>query len=544
MATVALHPNNSQESIHRGTIVGVMIFGAFVAILNQTLLNVAIPHLMTAFNVTADTVQWLSTAYMLTNGITIPITAFLIGTFTTRGLFLTSLTFFTLGSFICSIAPTFTIMLIGRIVQAAGAGIMMPLMMTVILNIYPPDIRGKAMGTVGIAMFFAPAVGPTLSGWMIEHYSWRLLFWVVIPIAILDMILAAALLKNVTERTKPKFDAWGFVTSTIGFGSLLYGFSEAGSKGWQSGVVLATIVVGLIFIALFAIHELTAKNPMLNLRVFKYGMFTLAAAVSSVVNMAMFGGALLVPIYIQNIRGYTPLESGLLLLPGAILMGIMSPISGALLDRYGIRPLAVIGLLITSVTTWQFAHLNMYTNYSHVMLLYTMRMFGMSFIAMTIMTSGLNHLPRHLNSHGTASANTVRMVAASLGTAFLITVMSNRSNYHIAQYGNTMTLSNAVPAQFLQDTAQSLAALLGQPLSVGYAAAVQILSGLTQAHATVNGIDDAFVVATALAVVALVLSFFLRKRVVLREPGPTRQPVVIVDEGPRTPKLLPKSTVK
>ncbi|MGE6229748.1 DHA2 family efflux MFS transporter permease subunit [Paenibacillus chitinolyticus] len=497
---------------HRGTVLLVLILGAFVTILNQTLLNVALPHLMNDFNASADTIQWLSTGYMLINGIIIPISAFLIGTFTTRQLFISAMISFTVGSLICGMAPNFTIMMIGRIVQGAGAGIIMPLMMTVILNIYPPQVRGRAMGMIGIAMFFAPAIGPTLSGWIIEHWTWRILFYVAMPIAIIDIIFAFLVLKNVTKVTKPVFDFLGFVTSTIGFGSLLYGISEAGSKGWGSVTVVSTIVIGIVFIALFIVRELTAKNPLLNLRVFKYNMFSLSTVVSCIVNMAMFGASILVPIYVQNIRGYSPIEAGLLMLPGALLMGVMSPISGALFDRFGIKPLAFIGLTITAVTTWQFAHLNADTTYSTLMWLYTIRMFGMSFIAMTIMTTGLNQLPRELASHGTAASNTARQIASSIGTAVLVTIMTNRTTYHVGQYANDLSLSNPnYNPSGLESMGAAFAQQMGQSLAAGKAYASQMLYGLVTKQSTIQGINDAFVVATGLTIVALVVSFFFRR---------------------------------
>ncbi|WP_405079158.1 DHA2 family efflux MFS transporter permease subunit [Paenibacillus chitinolyticus] len=497
---------------HRGTVLLVLILGAFVTILNQTLLNVALPHLMNDFNASADTIQWLSTGYMLINGIIIPISAFLIGTFTTRQLFISAMISFTVGSLICGMAPNFTIMMVGRIVQGAGAGIIMPLMMTVILNIYPPQVRGRAMGMIGIAMFFAPAVGPTLSGWIIQHWTWRILFYVAMPIAIVDIIFAFLVLKNVTKVTKPVFDFLGFVTSTIGFGSLLYGISEAGSKGWDSVPVVSTIIIGVVFIALFIVRELTAKNPLLNLRVFKYNMFSLSTVVSCIVNMAMFGASILVPIYVQNIRGYSPMEAGLLMLPGALLMGIMSPISGALFDRFGIKPLAFIGLTITAVTTWQFAHLTADTTYSTLMWLYTIRMFGMSFIAMTIMTTGLNQLPRELASHGTAASNTARQIASSIGTAILVTIMTNRTTYHVGQYANDLSLSNPnYNPSGLESMGAAFAQQMGQSLAAGKAYASQMLYGIVTKQSTIQGINDAFVVATGLTIVALVVSFFFRR---------------------------------
>lgn len=340
-----------------GKTIAVLLLGAFIAILNQTLLNVAIPHLMNDFNVSATTVQWLSTAYLLVNGVLIPITAYLIESFGTRKLFVTAMLLFTLGSLICAISPGFTVMLIGRIVQASGAGIIMPLVMNVFLTVFPPEKRGTAMGTMGIAMMFAPAIGPTLSGWIVEHYTWRILFYMVIPLALLDILFAFIWLKNVSKLTSPKFDGFGALFSTIGFGFLLYGFSSAGDKGWTSATVLLTLIIGVLFIVFFVLRETAMKNPLLEFRVFKYDIFTISTLVSATINMALFGGMLLLPIYLQNIRGFSPLQSGLLLLPGALLMGVMSPISGALFDRIGSRPLAIVGLIITAISTFEFSKL-------------------------------------------------------------------------------------------------------------------------------------------------------------------------------------------
>lgn len=488
-----------------------LMLGAFVAILNQTLLNVAIPHIMNDLGVSANTVQWLSTGYMLVNGIAIPITAYLIEKFGTRKLLIMAILLFTLGSLVCSFSANFSMLMVGRVIQACGAGIIMPLLMTVFFAIFPPEKRGKAMGIMGIVMIFAPAVGPTLSGWLIGHYSWRLLFDIVIPIGILDLILSFLWMKDVTKITNPKFDFPGFLFSTIGFGFLLYGFSEAGNNGWGSTIVLSSIIIGIISLVAFVWRELTTEKPMLDLRVFKYDIFSLTTIISMIVNMAMFGAMILLPIYLQNIRGYTALDSGLLLLPGAIVMGIMSPIAGALFDKIGARPLAVIGLAITVITTWGFTNLSMTTSYGHIMFLYVMRMFGMSFIMMTVMTEGLNQLPRHLGAHGTAASNTARQVAGSLGTAFLVTVMSTRQGVHMGEYGSVITSTNPFIASQMTRIGQGLAAVTHLPAAAGNQLGAYLIYGQTMKQATIDGINDSFIVATGIAFVALILSFFIKR---------------------------------
>ncbi|HSU80447.1 MAG TPA: DHA2 family efflux MFS transporter permease subunit [Candidatus Angelobacter sp.] len=501
-------------------IIAVLILGAFTAILNQTLLNVALPKIMTDLNVSYNTVQWLVTGYMLVNGVLIPVTAFLMETFSTRKLFLFAMISFGVGTILCALSPTFTILLVGRLIQGIGAGIIMPLMTNVMLTVFPPEKRGVAMGTMGVAMIFAPAVGPTLSGWIVENYTWRILFYVVLPFIVVDIILTLIFLKNIKKLTFPKLDLLGFILSTAGFGGILYAFSEAGNKGWGSGEVILSLSLGILSLVLFVWREYAVKYPMLEFRVFKYNIFALTTVVSGVITMAMFAGMILLPIYLQNIRGFTPLQSGLLLLPGAIIMGIMSPITGMLYDRVGARPLAIVGLIITIITTWQFATLTDATTYGHIMVLYTFRMFGMSMLMMPIMTEGLNQLPPHLHSHGTAMANTMRQVAGSLGTAFLVTVMSNRSIFHQAGYTNSLTASNHFASNQLQALGQGVGASMHLPTGTGSTLINFMLYGQVVKESTIQGINDAFVVATGLAALALVLSFFV-KRSVKRAPKPS-----------------------
>ncbi|WP_083180459.1 DHA2 family efflux MFS transporter permease subunit [Paenibacillus yonginensis] len=504
--------------ISMGKTLSVLMLGAFISILNQTLLNVAIPHLMTDFNVSATTVQWLSTAYMLVNGVLIPITAFLIESFGTRMLFICSMLLFGIGSIICAVSPTFSIILIGRIIQASGAGIIMPVVMNVFLTVFPPEKRGAAMGTMGIAMMFAPAIGPTLSGWIVEHYTWRILFIMVIPLTALDILLAFAWLRNVSKLSSPKFDTLGTVFSTIGFGALLYGFSSAGSDGWTSTTVVLSLIIGGLFILLFVIRELGLEKPMLEFRVFKYDIFTISTLVGATVNMVMFGGMLLLPLYLQNIRSFTPLQSGLLLLPGAILMGIMSPISGRIFDRIGARPLAVIGLMITAVTTYEFSKLTAETSYGSIMTLYTIRSFGMSLLMMSVQTEGLNQLPRHLGSHGTAMSNTVRQIAGSIGTALLVTIMTTRSTVHMGNFSNTLTSNNPSAVQNLNELGQALSAMGGLPQETAQATAAQTLYSLAVRDSSIEGINDAFIVATWIAIGGLFFSLFLRRSVKWKPP--------------------------
>ena len=419
-----LENNQNLTTRSRTVLMAVLLSGAFAAILNQTLLATAIPHIMNDLKLDADVAQWLQSVFMLVNGIMIPITAFLINKFSTRSLFFTALSLFGLGTLICGISPNFSILLAGRILQAAGAGIVMPLMQTILFLTYPKSERGKAMGMFGLVISFAPAIGPTLSGWFVEIYPWRGLFWIIVPIVVIDIIVAYFILRNVTKTTNPSLDMTSIVLSTLGFGGILYGFSAAGNSGWLSVSVILPIIVGALALFFFIRRQNKLDEPILEFGVFKNKVFTLSTLLGMIVFMAMIGGAVILPIFMQTMLGFSAMESGMMLLPGAILMGIMSPVTGRLYDRYGARWLAIIGLLIVTVTTLMFSNLDTATTFTYLAVVNTFRMLGVAMVMMPVTTAGLNQISNTLVPHGTAMNNTMRQVAGAVGTALLVSIMT------------------------------------------------------------------------------------------------------------------------
>ncbi|MCE4995713.1 DHA2 family efflux MFS transporter permease subunit [Staphylococcus xylosus] len=485
----------------QGKVLLAMIFGMFIAILNQTLLNVALPKINTDFNISANTGQWLMTGFMLVNGILIPISAYLFNKYSYRKLFLVAMTLFTIGSLVCGMSGSFTVMMAGRVLQAIGAGILMPLGTNVFMTIFPPERRGAAMGTLGIAMILAPAIGPTLSGYIVENYHWNVMFYGMFIIGLVSLAISYIWFRVYQVTTNPKADIPGIIFSTIGFGALLYGFSEAGNNTWSSPIVVISLIVGVIFIIAFVIRELTMRVPMLSMEVLKYSGFTLTTVINMIVTMSLFGGMILLPLYLQNLRGFTPIQSGLLLLPGALIMGVMGPIAGKLLDTIGIKPLALVGTGIMTYATWELTKLNMNTTYGHLMLIYIIRSFGMSFIMMPIMTAGMNSLPQRLISHGNALSNTLRQLAGSIGTALLVTVMSTQSTQYAAGYAQDLDKTNP----FLKDRLQEMAQTMG-----GEQMATSQILEFVQKLASINGVNSAFLIATALSALAFILSLFLK----------------------------------
>lgn len=489
------------EGVSRGKILAALLFGMFIAILNQTLLNVALPKINTEFNISASTGQWLMTGFMLVNGILIPITAYLFNKYSYRKLFLVALVLFTIGSLICAISMNFPIMMVGRVLQAIGAGVLMPLGSIVIITIYPPEKRGAAMGTMGIAMILAPAIGPTLSGYIVQNYHWNVMFYGMFIIGIIAILVGFVWFKLYQYTTNPKADIPGIIFSTIGFGALLYGFSEAGNKGWGSVEIETMFAIGIIFIILFVIRELRMKAPMLNLEVLKFPTFTLTTVINMVVMKSLYGGMILLPMYLQNLRGFSALDSGLLLLPGSLIMGLLGPFAGKLLDTIGLKPLAIFGIAVMTYATWELTKLNMDTPYMTIMGIYVLRSFGMAFIMMPMVTAAINALPGRLASHGNAFLNTMRQLAGSIGTAILVTVMTTQTTQHLSAFGEELDKTNPV----VQDHMRELASQYG-----GQEGAMKVLLQFVNKLSTVEGINDAFIVATIFSVIALILCLFLQ----------------------------------
>jgi EmrB/QacA subfamily drug resistance transporter len=402
----------------------VLLSGAFITILNQTLLGTALPPIMKDLHLDNSTVQWLQSIFMLVNGIMIPVTAFLIERFTSRQLFLSAMGVFTVGTLICAFGPDFFTLLIGRILQAAGAGIMMPLMQTILFLLFPEGKRGTAMGLFGLVIAFAPAIGPTLSGILVEYFTWRSVFYVILPIAVINIITAYILLKNVTELTYPKLDKLSVVLSTIGFGGILYGFSTVSQAGFTSWHVIVSLIVGIIALVIFIKRQLNLKEPMLEFRVFSYNIYTIGTVLGMFVFAVMIATNIILPLYMQNMLHLTPLQSGLVLLPGAIVMGLFNPITGYLFDKFGGKWLARGGLLLLALSTLPFTFLTSHTSITYLTIMNTIRMISIAMVMMPMTTLAINQLPQHLISHGTAMNNTFRQMAGALGTALFITVMS------------------------------------------------------------------------------------------------------------------------
>lgn len=409
----------------RNKIVIPFLISAFIGLFNETALNMAFVEIGKGFGIEPSTVQWLTTGYLLILGIFVPVSSFLMQRFTTRQLFGAALSLSIIGTLIAAFAPSFSVLLIARIFQALGTAIILPLMMTVILMVYPVEKRGAAMGKIGLVIVFAPAIGPTLAGVILETFTWHFIFWVTIPFLLIAIFVGLKFIENVSEVQPTKLDVLSFILSTIGFGGVVYGFSISGDLGtFMTTEVYIAVGIGLVALFLFAIRQFKLETPMLNLKVFKYPMYTLGLLIILAVMMTLLSVMVLLPIYLQNALLLAPMMAGLLLLPGGVINALLSVVAGNLFDKYGPKLMVPVGLGLTIISLIFLSMIGTDTSNLTIIIMHILLLIGLSFIMMPAQTNGLNQLPRELYTDGTAIMNTLQQVSGAIGTAIAITVMS------------------------------------------------------------------------------------------------------------------------
>ncbi|GBG94304.1 major facilitator superfamily transporter [Ligilactobacillus salitolerans] len=402
----------------------VLLAGAFTALLAETFLNNALPTIMDAFQVKQSTAQWLTTAYLLIVGLMIPLSAWIFESFNLKTNYIAMIVIFLCGSLLCVFAPNFTFLLTGRIIEAVAAGGLMPFIQNVILLLFPPEKRGLAMGITGLVIGFGPAVGPTISGLILKYSDWQMLFIVLSLCSAVIGILAVFTVQNITVPQQATTDLVSFVESILGFGLLLYALSEVGNTGRFNLRLTVMFFLGLLVIALFCLRQLHLETPLLDIRVFKNLQFDLCTLLSMISNIAMVSIELVLPLYLQTTRNESALTSGLIMMPGALVMVLCNPLSGALFDKLGIKKLSFFGYFVLLLGTLPMLSFNAKTSLVLIASCYTLRMVGIAFTMMTTFTAGINLIDPKLTAHANAASSTLRQIGGSLGTALAMLVVT------------------------------------------------------------------------------------------------------------------------
>ncbi|WP_211333405.1 DHA2 family efflux MFS transporter permease subunit [Terracoccus luteus] len=410
-----------------GRLIALLVGSAFVVILNETIMSVALPRLMEEFSIEATTAQWITTAFLLTMAVVIPVTGYLMSRFTLRALFTVAMSVFTAGTLLAALAPTFLVLVLARVLQASGTAIMMPLLITTVLNVVPAERRGRMMGTISIVISVAPAIGPTISGVVLQQLSWRWMFWIVLPIAALALTLGRVWVRDLTTPVRVPLDAPSVVLSALGFAGFIYGLSSIGESAAGEALLPPWIPlsIGAVALVAFVWRQLRLRErALLDLRAFSSRPFSVAVGLVVVAMMSLFGTLILLPILLQGTLGLTTLQTGLVLLPGGAVMGLMAPLVGRAFDRVGPRPLVGPGAVLTSVALWWMSTFGVGTTAGTVVAAHVTLSMGIALMFTPLLTSALGSLPQHLYSHGSAIVSTVQQVAGAAGTALFITVMT------------------------------------------------------------------------------------------------------------------------
>lgn len=452
-------------------IVWLLLAAAFVAILNETTMSVAIPHLIVDLSITAVAAQWLTTAFMLTMAVVIPITGFLLQRFTTRQVFLAAMTLFSLGTLLAFLSPGFEILVVARVVQASGTAIMMPLLMTTIMTIVPPHLRGRMMGRVSVVIALAPAIGPTVSGLLLDSVGWRWIFGLVLPIALVALAAGARWMTNLGETRSVRIDVLSVILSALGFGGIVFGLSQIGgshgadaaASSLSNTTLIASFAVGAVALALFIWRQLRLQKrdaALLDMRVFLALNFTLAMVQMAIMSMAFFGALTVMPLYLQRVAEVSALQTGLILLPGALAMGLLGPFIGRIYDKYGTRVLLIPGSVIASAVLWFYTTISESTPLAVVIAAQTLLSIGLALSFTPLFTASLGSLEPRMYSYGSAVVATIQQVAGAAGIALLITVMSSVAAGAVGGSGDVAAEAEGVRAAFL------LAAIISTPAVV------------------------------------------------------------------------------
>lgn len=506
----------------------VVILGVFMSILDQTIVNIAIPRLQTAFGADIHSVQWVLTAYILTQGVITPTAAYFSETFGIKRFYIFSLAAFTIGSALCGIAWSLPILILFRIIQGAGGAALFPLSITLLFREFPPQERGAAMGFFGIPALLAPALGPTLGGYIVTYAGWQLIFYINVPVGILAIILAFILLRNVQPERNTRFDFPGFFLATVGLSTFLYALSDASTDGWTSTPVLGSLLIGVLSLAIFVTYEIMIANrgrqPLLDLRLFANGPFRSSMIANLFVVFCLFGGLFLLPIYLQNIRGQSAFQAGLILLPQALASMVSVILGGRLVDRIGVRAVMIPGLLVLGVATWQLAYITVYSPFWWIQTMLILRgiALGMTVQPLTVASMAEIH-PRQL-PQATSLSTVIRAVSSSLGIAILATLVQTQSRIHFASLAEQVTASS--PLGQLLPRLEALFVAHGTSIASAQSAALQVINGLLLQQAFVLSLQNAFQLTLAIIVLAIVATLFVRdRRKPIRIEEPSLSPV-------------------
>ncbi len=494
---------------YRWFVLGIIMSGAFMVILDMTIVNVALPHMMSALGVNRDKVEWVVTAFMLITAVTATLMGWLSSRFGYKALYLVSLLVFTASSAACAFAWSFESLIAARVIQAVGGGAIQPVGLAIVAELFEPHERGRALGIWGVGIMVGPAVGPTLGGYLTDWFSWRAIFLVNIPVGITAILFGLVLIKSKSfaERKREPFDLPGFVFLAMALIAGLIALSNGQEKGWNSDYILLCLAITIVGLVFFISYELSAAHPLLDLRLFCIRNYSLAILLGIFRATGLFGGLFLLPLFLENLVGYTTVQAGLWMVPSAIAVGIVMPIAGRLTDRYSYRWLVTIGTALSGLSLFMYGNLDPLSGYVEIIGPQLIRGVGMAFMMAPLLTAALNAVPEERVAMASSYLSVAQRVGASFGIALLNTYVTNSAHIHAVRMGELLPAqSNAFYRLSLKSSSLIFRGAHGILPSKGLLLSTHTILH----HAQVLGFDNGFVFAGMFLFAAIPLALLLK----------------------------------
>ncbi|MGB8346981.1 MAG: DHA2 family efflux MFS transporter permease subunit, partial [Ktedonobacteraceae bacterium] len=508
---------------YKWIVASVVILGVFMSILDQTIVNIALPTLETDFGADVHSVQWVLTAYILTQGVATPATAYFANRFGIKRFYIISLAAFTAGSALCGLAWSLPVLIFFRVLQGAGGAALFPLSITLLFREFPPQERGMAMGLFGVPALLAPAIGPTLGGYLVTAVGWQLIFYINVPIGIAAVILSFLFLREYRQDAHAAFDFPGFILAAIGLAAVLYGINDASTDGWTSGTVLGFLALGILALVIFTAFEIMLANrggrPLLDMRLFRNRAFSVGSIAYVFVIFSLFGGLFLLPIYLQNIRQLSAFQAGLILLPQALASMVSVVVGGRLVDRIGVRAVMIPGLLLLGFANYELSLLTIYSPYGWIQVMLILRGVALGFTVQPLTVAILSEISSRDLPQASALNTVIRAVSSSLGIGILATLVQTQAQVHFAHLAEQVTASSRI-GQLLPEL-EALFVAHGYSLSNAHTTAIQYIALFLQQISFTMAVQDAFLLTVGVVVIAIIATLFVggRRKAAAKQSG-------------------------
>lgn len=493
-----------------------VMIGTFMAVLDATIVNVGLPKIMASFGVGLDKIEWVLTAYMLAMAVMLPTSGWLADKFGYKKVYFLGLLFFTIGSALCGISNDENMLIISRVIQGLGAGALMPLGMAIIMREFPPQQRGMAMGFWAIASAASVSFGPLIGGYLVDNFSWQLIFDVNIPVGIMGLFATFIIQKEYVNKNVKSFDIIGFISVSIFLPLVIYALTESNSasnsEGWSSPVIIICFAIAIIALAIFITTELIVENPLIDIRLLWNHNFGISNIIMFIFGVGMFGSTFLLPVYLQNSLGYSAIQSGAVFLPVGIIQGATSPIIGFISDKVNRKLPILLGIVLLTISFYMNGFLSFMTEHSFIMTSLYIRGFSLALIFTPITTIALLEIPREKMAQASSIFNTIRQLGGSFGVAIFGTILTSRVSYHIQMFGSEVSRNSAAFTNTIKNFTYHIQHVNGGNTAVAGKQGQALLMSHISLQAFVQGIDDDFIIASAITIVSIIPILFLHSK--------------------------------